>query len=305
MQIDVFAYFKKIINRLNTMNNKNKENTYLKMVIFILPFLIYVSTIVFPYLLADDLWLIRNSPNSPSLLFIAIGQGRPFFSLIVLLTRIITGNTDQTHLLFFAISILRIIAIFCISIFGIIMFKWLKKWGWSSLTAIICVALFVSLPSMQLYVANGQWVALGMLSAGLSIYFLDRYFLATSQNQRRVVFIFILMSLLFSWGTYQITPFFMLALLLAPLLNITKKMIWPLSSFNSLSSQLQMVMIGFSCFFISMVLYVGIWFFVKHFFPDFENGDKRYGLTLSNLRTNFISILHYFFTMRLPQMLNL
>jgi hypothetical protein len=127
--------------------------------------LVYSSTIVLPYLLLDETWLLRNSNVAsdiayPSIRFlVGLVQGRPIFLLLLVMTRGLVYLTSQTV----TIQLLRLLAIFGLAFFSVQLYTLASRIKLSPTVSLPIAIGAVTLPAFQVFVGNATWLVIPLV----------------------------------------------------------------------------------------------------------------------------------------------
>ena len=124
--------------------------------------LIYLPTLLYPYLLTDELWIVR--PNTYSWTF---RMGRFLFSAITWLS----GEVFK-EIGFNIIYVMRGSGICALAATAYFLVRWLEIWGhsrWTSVNLTICI---LTLPAYQIVVADGTQLSYGILLSTLAVHFI-------------------------------------------------------------------------------------------------------------------------------------
>ena len=168
----------------------------------------FLPTIVYPYLLTDELWVIRL--DTP---YWALGFGRPMFGAISW----IAGKLFLWEGLE-AIYWMRASAIVALALSAILLARWLEKWGTASISARLLALATMTLPAFQIIVADGTPLAFGVLMAMIAPFLALAGFQATGLARVRCY----LGSAVLVQGAlivYQQTALMAFAVLIVPVLS--------------------------------------------------------------------------------------
>lgn len=132
--------------------------------------LIYLPTILYPYLLTDELWIIR--PNTYSWTY---SMGRPLFSFFAALAAWVNGNISLA-----VIYVMRLSAVCGLALSGLYLARWFEVWGHTRRDSFFLAIAVMTLPAYQIVVADGTQLAWAILFAVSGTYYFFLAFLRQS-----------------------------------------------------------------------------------------------------------------------------
>ncbi len=268
------------MNDTNEKKTKQKSTKNLLFIWIALIFLslVYLPTFLFPYLLTDELWIIRGIS-----LWSLFPMGRPLFSVFGWLSGIMNAKFGYEVIVF----VLRGSAIIGLSCSVYFLMRWLERWGHDRRTSFGLALATMTLPAYQIVVADGTQLAYAILSAILATLTFHRAF-----ETRSILLIassYILFNIALSIYQQQALIFF--ALLAVPLLQ------------DPSNRRIQFFVLSGGAFAtIISLFYFIVWSLLSHFaWPNIVN--TRYGPYAVSLPTFTQFIDH--FSRRIPQVANL
>lgn len=255
--------------------------------IFVVLFLAYSSPVFLPYLLLDDNWIMRGHDERgsyPSLEFIAGLQGRPLFAVLIFLSRQLASTLTPLD----AMIIIRFACIALLAVCGLIVYKFSRALG-LALSDSVCVGIVaMTLPTFQVFVGNGPWLAVPLLLVLAAVYVT---MVGLRERHASILRLFVLQQLLFlcALGTYQsivlvAVPFVLLAVLFGT----------PIRD--------RFVLYTLGGLITSVALYYLAWRLVWFVFAD---GRVEYRYSPRNISLDIATPLSRLIDFRLPQALNL
>ncbi|MCH9672810.1 MAG: glucosyltransferase domain-containing protein [Gammaproteobacteria bacterium] len=240
--------------------------------------IVYSPTLIYPYLLADETWLVR--PNAWGW---TLPMGRPGFSVFAFLAQLIHSTLGFEAVIY----AMRISAIVALGWSGWLMCLWFERWGHSRLVSWSIAVSMLTLPAFQIVVADGTQLAYSMLATVLSIRAFDRGFEARNWKS-------LLWSAFLLYGAltiYQQQALVFFALLAVPLLMHSRE----------LSTYKYVVSSGVFVVAVSVIYFVSWRAMYRLVWPD--RLDTRYGPDAVGLPG--LEVLDAFVTNRLVQVANL
>lgn len=252
-------------------------------------FMIFGSTFLFPYRLADDNWILRGfDPRGsyPSLEFVALVQGRPLFAVMLWLSRRLSDMIG-IH----AIVAIRLAGVLVLSVCIWQMSILLRNIGWSRNVAILSALTIGTLPSFQIIITGGPWLAVPLMLSLSACIIIER--LPRDNLDYRYISAAIAM-IVAAFSVYQSIPFVIIAFLFVMLLSKREASIPE----ETVRAAVYAVVI----LFVSLAVYYATWRVAFNFVQSgvFEN---RYNPTSYN--TKIAERIAYFFERRVPHVLSL
>ncbi len=147
------------------MNENLRATGLWTALLFLILAAVYSSTIVYPYVLTDEAWIIR--PGTASWTY---SMGRPFFSGLGWLASQMWGARGLD-----VIYAMRLSAIAGLAGTAFVVMRWLQMWGHDRLTASFIAIALMTLPAYQIVVADGTQLAIAIFFAVLATHLYFRY----------------------------------------------------------------------------------------------------------------------------------
>ena len=246
-------------------------------------FFVYSSTISLPYMLLDENWLLRGIDSDPAHTYpllrkmISIIQGRPFFALLLSITRGFAHLTSQT----IAIQMLRFMSILGLAAFALQIYTLSMKIKIPFFIAIAIALSSVTLPPFQVLIGNATWLVIPLLLIAWS--FLICFDSAPKNYKNAKLNILVCIFLCgISLATYQSLIMINLSLLLFVFLF----------GYNSLSKKfyLRLALRVMLISFVALIIYCFLWditykLILGHFT---ENRYSPHSISLTGLSQNLI-----------------
>ncbi len=111
---------------------------------------VYSPTLVYPYLLMDETWLVTPGTHTWT-----YHLGRPIFTVMAWATARLASHAG----LDVAIYAMRLFAIVFLALSCVYLTKWLRLWGHSEIESAALAVAAMTLPAMQIVVADGTQLA--------------------------------------------------------------------------------------------------------------------------------------------------
>lgn len=267
---------------------------------------IYLPIALFPYMRADDTFLIRSNHfqqvydalHVVNLRFAHIvfakllDQGRPLFWLTVNATAYLYDQYGLESLM-----IVRVAGIVVLALFGYSLSRYLLDWKFSLLASICLTALTMALPGIQIVMGNGVWLILPLWWAMLAGGLLRTAMEETSLGRKRIEFVCVVALVLAGLCFYQTLAFFFAALAAVPLASGE----WTDRRAYVVRFIVTTVVIMVGC----TVVYYGGWVFLDKVVITGIYGNQGSGYAPGAVFGDFGKNLSLFMDRRIPQVLNL
>jgi hypothetical protein len=246
---------------------------------------IYGPSLVLPYYFIDDFWLYRwpdmGFPDRVEV--VMLRQGRPVMAFLCWLVQLLKSQMGVNALL-----VVRSIAVASMGVFAWCTYGFIRLFH-SQRTALVLVALLVTLPSFQMYVSAAPIFAPVLAYCSAIALMFGRYIVretVTFRDHRRMLVAAV--SLVFVWATYQAIPLIAVAMFVPLLLSEQ----W---ISDPRWKRMGTFVLGVGT---SLVLYYALWRVANLSVPS----DGRYSPMAIGLHDIAVNLSRYA-SMRLPQLL--
>ncbi|MDP1571583.1 MAG: hypothetical protein Q8L86_16435 [Vicinamibacterales bacterium] len=266
--------------------------------------LMYSSVAQFPYLRADDTFIIRTNWFSQTydalqevnLWFVHIivakllDMGRPLFWLSVNATAYLF---EEYGLQSFAY--IRGIGVGLLGVVGYLLLRHLQAWGYRTVTATCLMALILALPGFQIIIGNGVWLMPGVLLAMAAAGLMMR--VDARERRRSAGYAGVMLLLIASLAVYQAVAFLFVAVTAAALASPA----WE----ERRDDVVRYVLRALVLMTVATLVYYALWRLgVRYIVPgvySIEGSGYAPGMVLNDLVAN----VQLFVERRIPQVLNL
>lgn len=138
-----------------------RSNVFWFAVFFVSLAAVYSATLVYPYLLADEAWIVRPGTASA-----ALKIGRPLFSIMGAAERHIT----EKHV-YLGILTLRVSGLLGLALTARVLMRWLEIWGHPRIEAALLSLSAMTLPAYEIVIADGTQLGLAIFLPHHRLYF--------------------------------------------------------------------------------------------------------------------------------------